>query len=56
MEPDASKHHIFTDFQTAQNFYDAIMQDISIPIEVRERLKTPRQSHGGVWIVDRVVL
>lgn len=53
-EPDPELHHIFDDFETAQNFYTALIQDMSLTDEQREATKAPRQALGDTWVIDKV--
>jgi hypothetical protein len=53
-EPDPDRHHIFEDFGIAQEFYDAMLHDLSIGEDIRAELRGPRQSHG-VWLLDKVI-
>ena len=55
VEPDYDLHHIFADFETAQQFYVALLQDISLSDEQREQLQPPRQAHLGTWVLDKVI-
>jgi hypothetical protein len=54
-EPDPKSHHIFGDFETAQKFYEALVQDMSLTDEQREQLLPPRQAHFGTWVLDKVL-
>lgn len=53
-EPDPDRHHIFDDYETAQEFYEALLEDMSLTDDQRERLEPPRQSHHDTWIIDKV--
>jgi hypothetical protein len=53
-EPDPDLHHIFDDIETAQAFFTALMEDMSLTDEQREMIKGPRQAHGNTWIIDKV--
>jgi hypothetical protein len=54
IEPDGHQNHIFDNFETAQKFYEALVQDMSLTDEQREQLSPPRQAHFGTWIMDKV--
>jgi hypothetical protein len=55
VEPDHAVHHIFDNFETAQKFYEALVQDMSLTDEQREQLQPPRQAHFGTWVLDKVL-
>jgi len=55
VEPDGHEHHIFGDFETAQQFYEALVQDMSLTDEQREQLQPPRQAHFDTWVLDKVL-
>jgi hypothetical protein len=54
-EPDYDRQHVFSEFAAAQSLYEALLRDLSLSDEQRERLHSPRQAHGDTWVVDKVV-
>lgn len=53
-EPDPDRQHIFDDLVTAQEFYDALVLDLSLTDDQRSLIKPPRQSHRNTWVMDKV--
>ena len=54
-EPEAENQHIFSTFEDAQAFYNALFKDETLTEDVLSMWNPPRQSHQGKWIVDRIV-
>lgn len=52
MEPDFEKHYFFESFEDAFLAWEIFQLNEWLPIEVKQQIDSPRQTHGG-WIFDK---
>lgn len=52
MEPNLDRHYFFESFEDAFLAWEILQLNEWLPIEVKQQIDSPRQTHGG-WIFDK---